>query len=827
MDVFDLYAKLSLDSSGYDRALNDAAASGNSFSTKMVLGLKTAGTAVVNVVKKAVDSYGEYEQLVGGVETLFKTSSGKVQKYAANAYKTAGLSANQYMNTAIGFSGALLKSLGGDTEKAADLTQTAITDMADQANKYGKTVQEVSGTYTSLARGNFQTLDNLFGGMFAGTKSGLNEMLRYAEKYRKSLGETVHYSADSYADIVSAIHDVSVATGVYETTLHEAEGTIQGSAASVKASWENLITGISDENADLVTLFGNLFDSIGIAAGNIVPRVEQALYGLADSVSIVIPEVIKKIPDIIEKLPEAAEAGQSILTNLVSGLASSVDTVVPQLTEGLNSLLLKLSDLATNDSGGELAKAGNTLLSNLAKAMVNAVPQVLTTLTEVITNLTNSLGTAAESADPYGSGETALTILRNLAENLSEKVAEVLPNLTSAASAFISAFAGEAANNTTGFLNTGISILNTLITNLSGAVPQVMSDITSAVMDVIDAIIGVITGLDSDTFLNSAVTLVTSLADGITQSVDVITEKLPELITGLVAWLTDPANLIALADSAVTIFLNLVSDVPAIVESLATGLGEIVTGIVNYFTEHGDEISDSLKTGLSGIGTKVQESWENDINPEFDTMGENIKAFFLEQDWAQNGIELIKCVVNGITSKWAELKSSATSFVEEIKSTIQNLPSEALTWGTDLINNFVSGITQKWEELKQSVANVAQTVKDFLGFSEPKEGPLSNFHTYAPDMMELFAKGINDNKNMLMNTVADTFDLSNAITDSNINIPVDTVSSSDSSIAAAAAGDFGGWTINVYGAQGMNEETLARMVASQVRDKVVSIGALG
>jgi hypothetical protein len=270
--VFELFAKLGLDSSEYENGLGEAKTEANSVMDAIGKGFKTAagiGAAAIGAATTAVGafgmesikSYANYEQLVGGIDTLFGTSSKKLQGYADEAYKTAGLSANEYMNTAIGFSGALLKSLGGDTAKAAETTNMAIKDMADQANKYGKTVDSISETYTSLARGNTQMLDNLFGGMFAGTKAGLKEMLEYAENYRASMGETVSYSADSYADIVSAIHDVSMATGVYGTTTNEAMTTIEGSLNATKAAWQNVITAIAG-GGNISTAMDGLITSI-------------------------------------------------------------------------------------------------------------------------------------------------------------------------------------------------------------------------------------------------------------------------------------------------------------------------------------------------------------------------------------------------------------------------------------------------------------------------------------------------------------------------------------------------------------------------------------
>lgn len=359
-DVFDLYGKIKLDTADYETSLKKAEGSFEKVgdTIKSALGTITKTTAAAvgagaaaagKIVSDAVHSYGEYEQLVGGIETLFKDSSGDLISYAENAYRTAGISANEYMDTAIGFSGALLRSLGNDTVKAAELTQTAITDMADQANKYGKTVQEVSQTYTSLARGNFQTLDNLFGGMFAGTKTGLRDMLDYAEQYRASMGDTVIYSEESYADIVSAIHDVSEATGVMGTTAKEAEGTLQGSVGSVKAAWKNLTVELAKDDGDIAKSIDILFNSALTVFDNVEPRIEKALGGVGAFVEKAAPVLSEKLPPIIEKImPSLINTGATLVTSIGKGVAKAIPSL---LNSGKTYISGVYSDFANSDLG--------------------------------------------------------------------------------------------------------------------------------------------------------------------------------------------------------------------------------------------------------------------------------------------------------------------------------------------------------------------------------------------------------------------------------------------------------------------------------------------
>ena len=460
MDVFDIYAKISLDTSEYDKGLDNAGDKANIFAGVLsgnlvskgievaIIGLKKLGEAAVNVFKESINAYSDYQQYVGGIETLFKESSDEIIEYANEAYKTAGISANEYMQLVTSFSGALLKSTGQNAQtnleelqasldaeylqtqryltdqydilkeswddrirlaqdsgykemlqderdedlknlkrsnedqlremkehnknaleeakalnnaststtesvqRAAQLSQIAISDMADMANKYGKTVAEVSQTYTSIAKGNYQTLDNLFGGMFAGTKDGLSEMLRYAERYRASLGETVRYSETSYADIVSAIHDVSVSLGVYGTTNEEAEKTVSGSLSRMKSAWKNLVAGLANDTADMDKLIADFVESAGKYLDNLLPVAERAFNGLIDVA--------------MEMMPEFAELGVRIVGAIAKGILSIPFRLLGALMQSLgfdyDETNSRTSRFAGGRASGGYISAGSTYL---------------------------------------------------------------------------------------------------------------------------------------------------------------------------------------------------------------------------------------------------------------------------------------------------------------------------------------------------------------------------------------------------------------------------------------------------------------------------------
>lgn len=264
MNLLDLAVKITCD----DQASGEVDKIGDGIKNKLgaaakvgVAAVAAVGTATIVIGKTALDAYSNYEQLVGGIDTLFKVSSGKMQQYAANAYQTAGVSANRYMEISTSFAAALISSLGDNTEAAADMANTAIMDMSDNANKMGTSLETVQEAYMSLSRGNYEMLDSLKLG-YGGTKSELQRLLSDAEKFSAAQGKVRDFSVDSYSDIVEAIHIVQDEMGITGTTAEEAATTIEGSINTAKAAWENWLTGIGDEDADMGALTDQLVQSV-------------------------------------------------------------------------------------------------------------------------------------------------------------------------------------------------------------------------------------------------------------------------------------------------------------------------------------------------------------------------------------------------------------------------------------------------------------------------------------------------------------------------------------------------------------------------------------
>jgi phage-related protein len=311
MELFRLLGRIAIENSEANSAIDDTTGKAEKSEGRMSKAFKKVGAVIatcfavdkiVDFGKACVNMYADYEQLIGGVETLFKDSASIVTKYAENAYKTAGLSANQYMETVTSFSASLLQSLGGDTEEAAKKADLAITDMADNANKMGTSMESIQNAYQGFAKQNYTMLDNLKLG-YGGTKEEMARLLADATAI-----SGVHYDVSSYADVVDAIHVIQTEMGITGTTAKEASETIAGSAASMKGAWQNFITGLGDDNADLSGLTSQLVTSVVTYGRNLIPRIGKIVGSIFGVIKQEVPKFIKKIPSLVrEHLPAVAE----------------------------------------------------------------------------------------------------------------------------------------------------------------------------------------------------------------------------------------------------------------------------------------------------------------------------------------------------------------------------------------------------------------------------------------------------------------------------------------------------------------------------------------
>lgn len=523
MNLLDLAVKITCD----DQASGEVAKIGDGIKNKLGVAAKAGaaavaviGTATIAIGKTALDAYANYEQLVGGIDTLFKASSGKMQQYAANAYQTAGVSANRYMEISTSFAAALISSLGGNTEAAADMANTAITDMSDNANKMGTSLETVQEAYMSLSRGNYEMLDSLKLG-YGGTKQELERLLSDAEKFSAAQGKVRDFSVNSYSDIVEAIHIVQDEMGITGTTADEAATTIEGSVNKAKAAWDNWRAGLGNEDADMGALTDQLVQSVATAGENIIPRMGQIMSTLVQTVVQYAPQlgqeimnglsqidftqlgqtasdlILMLVEGIVQNLPMLASAALKIVMALGQGLIENG----PQILEQLGLLLLQLANFIIQNVPNIL-NAAVQLFGMLVQGIAQNAPTIISTLVsllgqlvaQVISWAAQMLGQAVSAGAQFLGGLMGQLsqLPGNIASWLSGAISTVVgwvtqfaSNATSAASQFGSKLRSglEAIPGTLG--NIGSKIVQGLVNGVTGAAGKLVDAVKGAVGDAI------------------------------------------------------------------------------------------------------------------------------------------------------------------------------------------------------------------------------------------------------------------------------------------------------------------------------------------------------
>ena len=429
------------------------------------VGAASAGVAALGTA--CINAYADYEQLVGGVETLFKDSAETIHSFADNAYKTAGLSANEYMETVTSFSASLLQSLDGDTQKAAVAADLAITDMADNANKMGTAMESIQNAYQGFAKQNYTMLDNLKLG-YGGTKEEMQRLLADAEKL-----SGVKYDLSSYADIVEAIHVIQTEMGITGTTAKEASTTIQGSVASMKAAWANLMVGMADDTQNFDMLLSNFIESIGTVADNLLPRIGIVIEGMGKLVAGLAPEIASALPTLTnELLPNLVELGVQSISALVQGI---------------------------QENGDSLAAGALSIVGTLAEGIAELLPMV---------------------------ADTAASLAVSLADGLTES----LPNIIHIAIETISTLVENLTENANTVIDAGIQIILALGEGLIAALPQLIETVPQIVINIANVI-----NDNAPKLVDTALYLITRLAVGLVQAIPTLVVNIPKIIEAIVA----------------------------------------------------------------------------------------------------------------------------------------------------------------------------------------------------------------------------------------------------------------------------------------------------
>ena len=691
--------------------------------------------ALANLGKSALDSVGQLEQNVGGVETLFGDAADAVIASADRAYQTAGMSANDYMSTVTSFSASLLQSLGGNTEEAAKVADMAIIDMADNANKMGTSMDMIQNAYQGFAKQNYTMLDNLKLG-YGGTKTEMERLLADAEKLTG-----VKYDINNLNDVYQAIHAVQEEMGITGTTAKEAASTLEGSMASAKAAWDNFMNGSGDAD-QLAGAFATAADNIVKNLAEIIPRFAETLPALGGAIIAQIPGLVAAI------VPAVLPAGQSVLKQLQDAVldfdfAGTADKVVQMITgfiegDGLGSLLDTLVTIFTGIVNGissmlpsllpalielisyvvtslldqlpAILDCALELILGLAQGILAALPVLIEALPEVISSIVEFLISAIPQI--IDAGIELLMALVDALPVIIDALVDALPQIIKATVTALIAAAPQIAK-------AGVKLLGALIE----AIPVIVVELAKAVPDIVAAIIDALAelpGLIDEVFAEIVTDLVewgqqmvsnaSTAASNMLSQVNSIIQELPgkiwthlvNTVNKVVAW---GQQMVSNASTAAS---NMLSQVNSIIQELPGKIWTHLVNTVNKVVAWGQQMVSNASTAASNMLSKVSSTLQQLPGKVWDYLSQAAQKVVtwgtqLAQKGAAAATQLFNSIVNGLSS----------------------LPSKMAEIGSNIVSGIWNGVSSGWNWLTNKVSNLANSLldaaKDALGINSPSK----------------------------------------------------------------------------------------------------------
>lgn len=749
-----------------------------------------AAAGVAALTKSATESYADYEQLVGGVETLFGTGGRSLEEYAAwvgksvsevqdeykalssaqeavlgnatSAYKDAGLSANEYMETATSFAASLVSSLGGDTVAAASMVQTAITDMSDNANKMGTDIGMIQNAYQGFAKQNYTMLDNLKLG-YGGTAGEMARLLNDANKIDSSiLGSGVELATTGQGildgvgldQMILAINTIQQKMDITGTTAKEAASTIQGSVAMTKSAWQNMLTGIADDDADFGGLVDNLVTSVDAALSNLLPRIQTSLSGVADLIGSLAPATIDEIPGILDSvLPGVTEGVTAIISSITQALPGIVDAVVsaiPNLVSSIESigdtLLESLVDLAGKLADG-VAVAFESLtginLSPIVDGLKDALGEIKNLFSDLfdgfslkdngvitlINDVIKSLGDAISYVVRVVKGESFQKIVNSVTSLFKTVGGSLSTSLKPAGDAlkeffrsFVAGDAGLITKIADAFGKLAVWFdgnIATVITAVAEGIGNLVSSFVGASLDVIEGVVSAFITLfgslgESEGESSKKVSdAIVSMIGAFSESVATIIQYVADSIVAFVQKLAANEQVVAAFKSVVAGLRDIFERMKTSVITIAEKMEKLFKATSDFSTSW-DQVWSSagevVGAAVHAIGEHLSAIWEKIIAMK-DALVGLFKDFSLENLWSG--------ITDGASSLWDKAKSAVGSFVDGVKTgyadaeAAQNAAANARKTASSSLQNTEPGYAVKTPDNINLTVNIdGQKVAD-------------------------------------------------------------------------------------------------------------------
>ena len=737
---------------------------------KTTAAFATASATMVGAIAKgSLDAYANYEQLVGGVDTLFKDSSAQLQAYAANAYKNQQMSANQYMEMATSFSASLIQSLGGDTTLAAKYADMAITDMADNANKMGTSIESVQNAYRGFARGSYAMLDNLKLG-YGGTRQEMERLLSDAEKLTG-----VKYDINNLNDVFDAIHAIQTELGITGTSAEEAMKTIQGSAAMTKAAWQNLLTAFADESADITKAVSNLSESTIALVGNVGKRVAQIFPAIADGLGQFISEtagtLVGMIESIAPKFISSVSGLASVIASTLPQIAAIVAELAPQIIESFVSIMSSLGEafsgaidaiianlpailgalaIALVSCSGIIGNAMITLLQGITTALPMAFEALIPQIPALITNLATTL---ASFVGVMLAGAT--TLFQGIADALPTVIASVcavLPNLVNSIVSFLVSNVGLIISAAITLFSGIIDAMPTIIATVVGLLPELITNICN----------GLASGIGS--IISGFIQLFLGFVQALPTIISIIVGALPSIISSIISGLI--SNIGALVAGFVQLFIAFIIAIPQIVSAIISNIPLIIQAIVQGLIDGigqlfeaagklGKAIWDGIKSIFTGgnPGTEIAAettqavvSGQGSMYKAGQGMGTSYNQGLASQSGKTYDTSYMtgETTVQGVSDGLQGLGGVVSDAGYTYNNGLNQISTDASAYSTDIGNNTIEGFTTAAEEIEAPMNQMRSTVEEtFIQMEEAVNKSVNKIVNAVEKMVDKLLDSVN------------------------------------------------------------------------------------
>lgn len=741
-------------------------------------GMTALTGAVTAIGGAALSAYADYEQLVGGVDTLFGSASGQLQAYAADAYKTCGMSANQYMTQATSFAASLVSSCGGDVAKAADYANMAMGDMSDNVNKMGSNMVDVQNAYQGFAKQNYTMLDNLKLG-YGGTKEEMERLIADANKLREAQGKNADLTIDSYADVVEAIHTVQENMGITGTTAKEAATTISGSIGMAKAAWENFITGLGRDDVDFSQLTEQLLTSIGAVATNVAPRVAQIGQGIIQAFPIVLAGLGAVLAPIVS---EALATAWNIAVQALAGIGIHLPEVD---ASQILSAFQTVADVASTVVGvvRSAFEAVPGIFETVASAVGGAVSTVISVLTPfaeyfaaqmlpAVVSFASGLVSAFAAVWPVLSqfGQTVMNIGAAVMPVLQNAFALIMPLISQAISLVMQLFSALSPliSQVAAALMPALTAIGTALANLAAAVLPGLAAAVQVVFSVLQMLMPVI-----QTVLSVVGSIVSVVLTVVSQVIAAVINAAAVVSSVISAVLTVVSALVA----GVTAFIG---SILAVVGGCVSTVSALVAGVVNTVVSLIGSLVSSVLSAISGLVSGVASFFQSIVS----TMSSAASSAYSAVTGAFNSM------VGAVSGAVGNLMGVVSGIPGQITGFFAGAGSWLVDSGRAIIDGLVSGIQSAIGGALGAVGGAVSQIRAFFPFSPAKTGPFSG-HGYTTfsgkALMEGWAEGIGGGTGSVVSAITGAMETAQGMLSTGLTVAP----------ASAGAAVAGGTTYNI------------------------------